>query len=49
MSAHAEKNHLIRLAQEALWDLEDSEILTRKEILRMTGYLQGKKEYSEND
>ena len=48
MSAHAD-NHLIRLAQKALWDLEDPKIMSRSEILRFTGYLQGKKSFSEEE
>ena len=42
------RNSLIRNAQTALWDLEDF-VLSRTEILRMTGFLQGKKDFSENE
>jgi hypothetical protein len=39
----SEKNKLIREAQLAMWKLEDI-VLTRSEILKITGFLQGKKE-----
>jgi hypothetical protein len=45
-SAIAERNHLLREAQKALWDLEDI-VMSRSEILKITGYLQGKKIFSE--
>ena len=37
------KNHKIREAQNAMWALEDDKILTREEILKVTGMLQSKK------
>ena len=39
-----ERNHLLRKAQQALWDLEGHGIMTMSEVLKMTGPLQAKKE-----
>ena len=36
-------NHKLREAQTAMWNLEEDGILTRAEILKVTGMLQGKK------
>lgn len=36
------KNHKLREAQNAIWDLQG--ILTQSEILKITGFLQGKKD-----
>ena len=43
---NSEKNSLIRKAQLALWDLEDK-VLSRTEILKITGFLQGKKIFND--
>lgn len=36
-------NHKLREAQTAMWNLEETGILTREEIIKVTGMLQGKK------
>ncbi len=41
------KNKALRDAQNSLWKLEDLGIMTQTEILKITGILQGLKEFEE--
>ncbi len=39
------RNKALRNCQDALWELEDLGIMTQTEILKITGILQGLKEF----